>query len=59
MCGDGKIDYLKYEKCDDGNTAVDDGCSDRCEVENGWTCVGEPSVCTKGTDMNKCGDGVV
>jgi len=44
-CGDGVIETP--EVCDDGNTANADGCSDVCEVETGWECVDEPSVCTE------------
>lgn len=46
-CGDGVLDPLEF--CDDGNSAVSDGCSAKCEVEQGWTCSdAEPSVCTNG-----------
>ncbi len=62
-CGDGIVNDTG-ETCDDGNR-VDrsyltsykvDGCSHLCQVEPGWTCTGEPSVCTKQT---VCGDGIV
>ncbi len=33
------------EACDDGNGLDNDGCSNGCLVESGWTCAGEPSVC--------------
>jgi len=45
-CGDGVLDFLDF--CDDGNSTSDDGCSDKCEVETGYTCEGQPSVCTMG-----------
>ena len=45
-CGDGELDLLDF--CDDGNSMSGDGCSDKCEVENGYECDGEPSVCTMG-----------
>lgn len=51
VCGDGFI--AGDEKCDDGNTAANDGCNASCIVEDGWTCGGAPSVCESG----KCGDG--
>jgi len=35
-CGDGVIDV--GEACDDGNSAVNDGCSSLCTVEAGWKC---------------------
>lgn len=54
-CGDGTVGA--GEQCDDANTAVEDGCSDGCEVELGWACyepTGGASTC-----MNTCGDGLV
>jgi cysteine-rich repeat protein len=50
-CGDGVIDQGK--ECDDGNTVSGDGCSAECKIEPGWTCTGEPSICSK------CGNGVL
>lgn len=32
VCGDGARNQAS-EQCDDGNTAVDDGCSDTCQIE--------------------------
>lgn len=46
LCGDGRID--PFEICDDGGRADGDGCDARCAVEDGYTCEGEPSVCTAG-----------
>ncbi|HDP73556.1 MAG TPA: DUF4215 domain-containing protein, partial [Candidatus Woesearchaeota archaeon] len=43
VCGDGFI--IGDEECDDGNTLYGDGCSSTCEVEAGWECEDEPSVC--------------
>ncbi|WP_323389814.1 hypothetical protein [Myxococcus qinghaiensis] len=34
------------EVCDDGNPLLGDGCSSVCQVETGYTCAGQPSVCT-------------
>ncbi len=45
-CGDGFV--CGAETCDDGNTSWGDGCGGTCIQEAGWTCVGEPSVCTVG-----------
>jgi MYXO-CTERM domain-containing protein len=52
VCGDGAISGL--ELCDDSGTAPGDGCSIFCTVESGWSCTGEPSVCTNGGPL--CGD---
>ncbi len=51
-CGDGIV--ALSELCDDGNVIPGDGCSDRCRVELGSKCEGQPSTCTPTT----CGDGV-
>jgi len=45
-CGDGFI--CGTETCDDGNTDDVDGCSSACAEEAGWTCGGEPSICSLG-----------
>jgi cysteine-rich repeat protein len=50
-CGDGAA--AQNEECDDGNTVHGDGCDAACAEEDGWSCVGRPSVC--GTI---CGDGI-
>jgi cysteine-rich repeat protein len=44
VCGDGI--KTTSEACDDGNTASTDGCSAACFLENGYTCAGQPSVCS-------------
>lgn len=43
-CGNGIINA--GEGCDDGDTTSGDGCSSTCTVENYYSCVGQPSVCT-------------
>ncbi len=43
VCGDGSINGA--EQCDDGNTRSGDGCSSSCQIEPGWVCSGQPSVC--------------
>ena len=52
-CGDGLLDV--QEDCDDGDGEDGDGCSDRCRVEEGWTCTEDsPSVCEE-----TCGDQMI
>ncbi|MBN8613746.1 MAG: DUF4215 domain-containing protein [Deltaproteobacteria bacterium] len=51
-CGDGVVDG--DEMCDDDGTAPGDGCDADCQIETGYSCMGEPSVCTTG-----CGDGTI
>jgi cysteine-rich repeat protein len=43
VCGDGVV--KPSEACDDGDLAAGDGCDAACQVEEGWACAGEPSVC--------------
>ena len=52
LCGNGIID--DGETCDDGDTAMNDGCSSTCAIESGWNCTGTPSNCT-----TTCGDGII
>ncbi len=43
VCGNGVVE--RGEECDDGNTAVGDGCSDTCQLESiAAICAGVPSV---------------
>src|SRR5690606_41298393 len=50
-CGDGVIDA--GEGCDDGNAIDGDGCTSRCELEEGWSCpMFQPCVPI-------CGDGKI
>ena len=49
-CGDKLV--ADSEECDDGNLLDGDGCSSGCTIEKGWSCSGEPSVCS-----NLCGTG--
>ncbi len=46
LCGNGTIES-PYEECDDNNVNNGDGCSSTCQIESGWTCTGEPSVCSE------------
>lgn len=51
ICGNGVIETP--ETCDDQGTANGDGCTSACQVELGYTCDYEPSICE-----TTCGDGV-
>jgi cysteine-rich repeat protein len=52
VCGDGMIG--DGEACDDAATEPGDGCDTTCQIEPGYTCSGEPSVCAP-----ICGDGLI
>jgi len=52
VCGDGLIGI--GESCDDGNVSGGDGCGAVCQVETGYECGGEPSLCSE-----TCGDGLI
>jgi len=47
VCGNGTI--TGTETCDDGGLISGDGCSSSCQIEQGWRCQGQPSVCTPDT----------
>lgn len=51
VCGNGVTE--DGEACDDSDTAPGDGCDPSCQIEEGFSCAGEPSVCAA------CGDGFV
>ena len=51
-CGNGTV--ASPETCDDGNTTAGDGCSSVCATEPGYTCTGNPSVCTVVTPAGTC-----
>ena len=42
------------EECDDHDHDSGDGCNNQCEIEDGWTCTGSPSLCSA-----TCGDGLI
>lgn len=42
-CGDGTLDG--GEACDDGGVVAGDGCDAACQIEPGFSCSGQPSVC--------------
>ncbi|XP_006887773.1 PREDICTED: pappalysin-2 [Elephantulus edwardii] len=44
-CGDGQVEKSLGEECDDGDLLNGDGCSRTCELEEGFNCIGEPSLC--------------
>jgi cysteine-rich repeat protein len=56
ICGDGYLDMVSpgVEECDDAGGVGGDGCSTGCQVESGYQCTGQPSVCGP-----FCGDGVI
>ncbi len=64
-CGNGRVDPGTSEECDDHNTDNDDGCSESCTLEEGFSCPipGEPCVPTstcgdrKVTGDERCDDG--
>lgn len=43
VCGDGII--TGAEQCDDGDVGDNDGCNSICNIEPGWICSDEPSIC--------------
>lgn len=43
ICGNALVE--EQERCDDGGTASGDGCNAQCDVEDGYYCHDNPSVC--------------
>jgi len=44
VCGDSKVSWQSTEQCDDGNVAVNDGCSADCQIEPLQLCQGPKSI---------------
>ena len=55
ICGNGTLEGA--EECEDGNSDIEDGCSDECLVEEGWVCEldGGTSLCHE----MLCGDRII
>ncbi len=53
-CSNGIIEGT--ESCDDGNLANNDGCSNVCAIEAGYSCSGQPSMCSQDA---VCGNGIL
>ena len=51
-CGDGVVSSWLAEQCDDGNMENGDGCNAQCFVEQGYVCIGLPSVCLPDIDFD-------
>ena len=44
------------DRCDDGNTNDEDGCSSDCLIEEDWSCIGEPSICGEYDNIDNFGN---
>ncbi len=49
-CGNGVVE--PGEGCDDHNLNDPDGCTSTCTIEEGWQCLGQPSVCDECEDYH-------
>jgi len=54
LCGDGFAD--PGEQCDDGGVSAGDGCGSLCEVEECYSCAGQPSQCAPAAAGSACDD---
>jgi prepilin-type N-terminal cleavage/methylation domain-containing protein len=52
-CGDGNVETVKGEQCDDNNVAPGDGCNNTCTIEDGWDCSGTKTIGTN-TGVSDC-----
>lgn len=44
ICGNGEVEILQGEECDDGNVIDGDGCSRLCKIEQSWDCSFDTSL---------------
>jgi cysteine-rich repeat protein len=63
-CGNGNVQPLLGEQCDDGGAVSGNGCSALCRVESNCSCWNEPSTCqcggmSAGNPGPSCGNGNV
>jgi len=56
-CGDGVVDAVSREECDDGNIVDGDGCSSACKIETGTCTSGAQTVNYGGHEWQRCDDG--
>ena len=45
VCGDGVLQAMHGETCDDGNLMSNDGCSSTCTLEHGYSCLPAGLAC--------------
>eukprot|EP01023_Acetabularia_acetabulum_P045632 TRINITY_DN4636_c0_g1_i1.p1 TRINITY_DN4636_c0_g1~~TRINITY_DN4636_c0_g1_i1.p1 ORF type:complete len:894 (+),score=183.65 TRINITY_DN4636_c0_g1_i1:220-2682(+) len=45
VCGNSIVEHT--EQCDDGNLRDGDGCDSSCNIEPGYRCLGQTSICTR------------
>lgn len=58
VCGDGLLETLSREQCDDGNSVAGDGCSPNCQIEPAQDCGDgilnpETEQCDEGANNNE------
>lgn len=56
QCGDGFLDSLNREECDDGNIVSEDGCTNSCKLETQFNCTIKVQT-WKTICWSICGDG--
>ncbi|HEV8246417.1 MAG TPA: DUF4215 domain-containing protein, partial [Polyangiaceae bacterium] len=55
-CGDGMLNAVAGESCDDGNLNPNDGCGPTCTLDPGFACPNPGAPCV---NIENCGDGNV
>jgi len=58
-CGNGKVEVLAGEQCDDGNKRNGDGCDNKCKMEPGYICLVEIGAEDGLSYCKRCRDGKV
>ena len=54
ICGNSKLE--DGETCDDGNRSSGDGCSNTCQIEDGYKCETQGQACIA---LPRCGNGII
>jgi cysteine-rich repeat protein len=55
-CGNGALE--REEDCDDANDDDADGCNSNCQIQQGWSCSGSPSVCAERPAGDICSNAI-
>jgi cysteine-rich repeat protein len=58
-CGNGKVEVIAGEQCDDGNKKKGDGCDNKCQIEPGFQCYVEMGAEDGLSYCKRCRDGKV
>jgi cysteine-rich repeat protein len=57
-CGNGRLEVIAGETCDDGNRENGDGCNKKCQIETGFVCLVPEGVELPRSYCKRCRNGI-